>query len=337
MRTATILRLSQRYCKPHNVQSDTSADRRRAARYVFDTSGNEDPRLTESRALACELVAFQFLTFLSEKELIDHLLFELPVSQDNEEGIESDSAGASPMPTSSQSDTNEASPLLNGTEHDLHPSPFRPPKRPTRSTDLSSSDLLRDGTGTNHDELTESMAGMNALEIAAVANAKKFLSQKPVQAVVENIWNGEIIFWGSLSTRAKKRPQIYNKRTADPYSRLRVPKYQKAFQVTFFIAFLVLYYAVLVQRSPGSITVTEMFLYVWIAAFAYDEFGEYRDAGILFYGSDFWSIWDLAIILVGIAFFIARIVGLLKGSNKTTDVAFDILSMLALFLVPRSV
>ena len=179
------------------------------------------------------------------------------------------------------------------------------------------------------------MAGMNALEIAAVANAKKFLSQKPVQAVVENIWHGEIIFWPTLSTHSKKQPKIYNKRTADPYSRLRVPKYQKAFQVAFFAAFLFLYYAVLVQRSFGSITATEVLLYVWIAAFAYDEFGEFRDAGILFYGSDFWSVWDLAIILVGTAFFITRIVGLLKSSSEITDVAFDILSMLALFLVPR--
>lgn len=202
---------------------------------------------------------------------------------------------------------------------------------------LSSSDLLRDGTDTDHDELADSMAGMNALEIAAVANAKKFLSQEPVQAVIENIWNGEIIFWETLSTLAKKHPKVYNKRTADPFSRLRVPKYQKAFQVAFFIAFLILYYAVLVQRSPSAITATEVLLYIWIAAFAYDEFGEFRDAGILFYGTDFWSIWDLAIILVGVAFFVTRLAGLLKRSGEITDVAFDILSMLALFLVPRLV
>ena len=293
--------------------------------------------MTESRALACELVAFQFLTFLSEKELIDHLLYELPVARDNEQEAEAERGEMLQETATGRHGTSEASPLLNGSESDLRPGQLRPPKRDTRSINLSSSDLLRGAPGDTYDELAASMAGMNALEIAAVANAKRFLSQKPVQVVVEDIWNGQIIFWPTLSTHAKKHPQIYNKRTADPFSRLRVPKYQKAFQVLFFGAFLVLYYAVLVQRSPGSITVTEVLLYVWIAAFAYDEFGEYRDAGILFYGSDFWSIWDLAIILVGIAFFIARIVGLLKHSSEITDVAFDILSMLALFLVPRSV
>lgn len=149
---------------------------------------------------------------------------------------------------------------------------------------------------------------------------------------------------------------------ADPFTRLRVPKYQKAFQVLFFISFLLLYYAVLVERNPKHITVTEVFLYLWIAAYAYDEFGEFLDAGFKFYQTDFWSLWDLAIIFIGAAFLItskhtrfqcpSRIgahklklvlticsfsgtIGLLKGSDYIIDVSFDVLSMAALFLVPR--
>lgn len=51
---------------------------------------------------------------------------------------------------------------------------------------------------------------------------------------------------------------------------------------------------------------TEVFLYIWIAAFAYDEFGEFKDAGVAFYQTDFWSLWDLGIIITGIAFLIIR-------------------------------
>jgi hypothetical protein len=43
-------------------------------------------------------------------------------------------------------------------------------------------------------------------------------------------------------------------------------------------------------------------LYIWIIAFAYDEFGEIQDAGLMFYRTDFWSLWDVAIIIVAIAF-----------------------------------
>ena len=95
-------------------------------------------------------------------------------------------------------------------------------------------------------------------------------------------------------------------RFADPYARLRVPKYQKLFQAAFFVSFLILYYAVLVERNPRRVSVTEVFLYIWIGSFAYDEFGEFMDAGIMFYQTDFWSLWDLAIIGIGLAFFITR-------------------------------
>ena len=94
-------------------------------------------------------------------------------------------------------------------------------------------------------------------------------------------------------------------RTSDPYSRLRVPKYQKVFEAFFFVTFLALYYAVLIERNPRHITVFETLLYIWITAFAYEELNEFKDAGKLFYAADFWSLWDLGIIGVGIAFLVA--------------------------------
>ena len=61
----------------------------------------------------------------------------------------------------------------------------------------------------------------------------------------------------------------------------------------------------LVERDPQRITGKEVMLYVWIAAFACDEFGEFRDAGTLFYAADFWSLWDIIVIAIGAAFLIA--------------------------------
>lgn len=116
--------------------------------------------------------------------------------------------------------------------------------------------------------------GLNALEVAAVSGAKKFLSQKPIQRIINAIWKGDIIFWANLSPGATKRAQIYQTKTTDPYCRLRVPVYLKAFEVLFFIAFLALYYVVLVQRSFHTITVAEVLLYVWITSFAYN--GRFR-------------------------------------------------------------
>ncbi|OCT44821.1 hypothetical protein CLCR_05985 [Cladophialophora carrionii] len=276
-----------------------------AARYLFiNDQGDVDAGLNESRALACELVAWQFLTFLSEKELIDYLLYELPeVSEDNTHVSPSETYTNSQHATNQNDDgsSNESSPLLRSRSSD-HGNFLRPPRRAsTQHTDRFTSGATTSTFGGDEDDasrradLDESMAGMNALEIAAIGDAKKFISQSPVQKIVEDIWNGDVIFWESLSVHAVKKPRAYNKRVADPFTRLRVPKYQKAFQISFFLAFLVLYYAVLVERNPGHITPTEAVLYVFIAAFAYDEFGEIKDAGIMFYQTDFWSLWDIAV------------------------------------------
>jgi hypothetical protein len=271
-----------------------------AARYDFCSLETEDSGLNDSRALACELVAWQFLTFLSEKELIDFLLFELPGPADDKPSHPT-RINRDGTPSQSNSTNDESAPLLESRSSGYNG--LGPPRRATFSDETQNSDL-HEVPSKAQDTLAESMAGMNALEIAAVCEAKRFLCQKPVQMIVQGIWEGEIIFWETLSVNAVKRARSYNKRVADPFTRLRVPKYQKAFQVLFFVLFLVLYYTVLVQRNPQQIGAAEVLLYLWIVAFAYDEFGEIQDAGMLFYQTDFWSLWDLAIILVGAAFFV---------------------------------
>lgn len=62
---------------------------------------------------------------------------------------------------------------------------------------------------------------------------------------------------------------------------------------------------------------------------------EFLDAGTTFYATDFWALWDLSIIATGVAFFVTRIVGLAKHDLHVIDIAFDILAVEALFLVPR--
>lgn len=55
---------------------------------------------------------------------------------------------------------------------------------------------------------------------------------------------------------------------------------------------------------------------MWILAFAYDEFGEIQDAGLMFYRTDFWSLWDVAIIIVALAFSVTSEVSQVLGGQK---------------------
>lgn len=158
----------------------------------------------------------------------------------------------------------------------------------------------------DHVNPTDAFISLNALEIAAIASAKRFLSQHVVQKIITGIWNGDIIFWDTLSVHSTKCPRFYNPHTSDPFSRLRVPKYLKSWEVLFFAGFLGLYYTVLVVRDEDRITGTEIALFVWIAAFFYDELSEWSDAGSVFYATDIWNLFDMIMIFIGIVFAILR-------------------------------
>ncbi|EAW06789.1 uncharacterized protein ACLA_084840 [Aspergillus clavatus NRRL 1] len=316
-------------------------------RWRFNSEDNDsDWGMNEGRGYACEYVAWQFLCHLTQREMIYFLLEELPSPKRDFATLSEAERGASGLGSASRKDQNnetegERTPLLLSSSSSLYRFFGGKTRRSGSYVGDQGSQGSQGSQGFDYDvyelESFSLFFGLNALEIATIAQAKKFLSQKAVQRVIDNIWKGEIVFWDTLSVHSKKKPQFFNKRTADPYSRLRVPIYRKAFEAAFFVSFLFLYYAVLVERKPTGIGIFEALMYVWIVAFAYDEISGMVDAGMLFYQMDFWSLWDIAIIAFGLAFLVARIIGLVEESDYITDLSFDILSLEALFLVPRQV
>ncbi|KOS23286.1 Calcium channel YVC1 [Escovopsis weberi] len=315
-------------------------------------SGPGDHGLGETRSNACEIVAWRFLTRRSEREAVDYCLFEIPSqkkasSQDREQNNSATQADQAPDHGNRDTEPGERTPLLtprvlatfDGQSSLLVPAGGTAAKR-TRL--LSSLDRLTNSSGdedqadqNDDSEPATAFAGLNALEIAAVADAKRFLSQHVVQKIVAAIWNGDICFWDSLAVNSSKHAHFYNPKTADPFSRLRVPKYLKSWEILFFAVFLCLYYAVLLDRHESHITGPEIALFIWIAAYFYDELSELLDAGSIFYATDIWNVFDMIMILIGAVFAGLRIYGLVHGDRRINDLAFDVLALEALFMVPR--
>lgn len=215
----------------------------------FSALEAEDDRgITTTRGLACELVAWRFVTHLSERDAIDHLCTDL-VQKSSAQGDES------------QVDSNEETPLLN---EELQPDDIQ-------SNDSSDAE----GGAVSPKDYKQ----LNALEIAAVCEAKKFMSQRAVQRIIDGIWKGDIMLWQTMSPNTVKRATLYHSKRCDPFTRLRVPLYLKIFEVLFFLAFLAFYYTVLVQKSFHTVTGTEVMLYVWLAAFTYNGTSQ-RQSGV---------------------------------------------------------
>lgn len=249
-------------------------------------AANEDKGLNEARANACEIVAWRLLTYMSERDAVEYCLYEIPSKDQNAESERQDEESLGQESRGQEAD--EQTPLV-GQAWDSPAKTVRRALERTGSTRRyqllqSISRLTQSFANSDDDEEDPTLpfVSLNALEIAAIADAKRFLGQNVVQKIITGIWNGDIIFWDSLSVNTVKKPRFYNHRTADPFSRLRVPKYLKSFEVIFFGMFLCLYYAVLVERNPYQISTIEVLLYIWFAAFFYDELSEWIDAGSIF-------------------------------------------------------
>ncbi|CAG8954653.1 hypothetical protein HYFRA_00004574 [Hymenoscyphus fraxineus] len=303
-------------------------------KWHFSTLESDDPRINASRANACEIVAWRFLSRLSERDAVDYCLYEIPPVLDSQStatslaDIAAPSERTSLLPRFQSSGRNDAILTRPGSsrrgelEEAVH-SLGSLSQNPSGNKKRSSKDP------------TKSFIGLTGLEIAVVSDSKKFLSQALIQKIVTGIWRGDIQFWENLNENTVKIPQFYSRARSDKYARLRVPKYIKLFEFLFFSTFLFLYYTVLMERDMYRIYPSEIFLYIWFAAFAYDEFSEFIGAGTMVYSVDIWNGFDTIIILIGAAFMVTRAIGLINHDDNTINTAFDILSLEALFMVPR--
>lgn len=309
-----------------------------------------DRSLCEARANACEIVAWRFLTHLTEREAVDFCLYEIPGTKKAPGGV----AAALPLPRGDEENggggggsrqaaqvgatVDENSPLLSRmwssatADHD-RAATRRSAGGSTRryqllqsisrltmtfhgggghhhedgeDSDCDTDDDVDDDDDDGEEDPTAPFVGLNALEIAAVADAKRFLGQNVVQKIITGIWNGDIVFWDRIEVGAVKKPRFYNPHTADPFARLRVPKYLKIFEAMYFLAFLAIFYLTLLERNPFHVGAAEVLFYIFLAAFAYDELSEWIDAGSLFYVYDFWNVFDLIMICIGFVFVVLR-------------------------------
>lgn len=172
-------------------------------------AATDDKSVNEARASAAEIVAWRFLTHLSEREVVDYCLYEIPEPEqssgsgtyhDEENGRRSGEADESTalLPQAS-SDTVES------TKSTVTP---RGPKKRYQLLRSISRLTSSDGEDEEEEDPTKPFVTLNALEIAAVADAKRFLSQHVVQKIISGIWNGDIVFWESVLMQLVPRDDL---------------------------------------------------------------------------------------------------------------------------------
>jgi hypothetical protein len=144
----------------------------RTLKWHFSTLESDDRGLNETRANACEIVAWRFLTQVSERDAVDFCLYELPPVQATEES--SDANGI-------EGEADERTDLLQQFRAQTSLAPISPARPGSKRVEL-----LRSLSGMGIDpsdeapvdtdeegDPTTSFTGLNGLEIAAVADMER--------------------------------------------------------------------------------------------------------------------------------------------------------------------
>lgn len=151
------------------------------------------------------------MTHRSQHELIDYLLSEIPGNSDAIEFPSDLEASETNNEDAEQSSSYDVADERAALLWDRRLSSRTRPRLRTTNLQNESSESHNRVAYSSDEDLTLSFVGSNALEIAAIGNAKNFLSQRVVQKIVDGIWTGDIVFWESLSLHSKKKAQVYNK------------------------------------------------------------------------------------------------------------------------------
>ncbi|KAK5059988.1 hypothetical protein LTR84_009871 [Exophiala bonariae] len=285
------------------------------------SSGNSGANKT--RAMICELLCIKLLRDHSNRELIDALSYD-----------------------------------------------FDPLQGQTSGPDIATNGGQRQVE--NHRRAAQRPARISCFEIAIRAQAKRFLAHPLVVKQLEAIWAGTIVFhsaadnmhrvvpfmrqqpprsYGTTEDGAPARTiqssghplrravTLYNPRDASLFklSRLRVPRYRNILSTMSFAVLLILFVAVLVERSL-EISTLEVVFWFWAAGYMLDEIVGFNEQGFGLYLASFWNTFDLGILLILLVHLALRIYGIVMPDvrkHTVANLAYDVLAADAILLFPR--
>ncbi|PSS03512.1 hypothetical protein PHLCEN_2v3980 [Hermanssonia centrifuga] len=157
-----------------------------------------------------------------------------------------------------------------------------------------------------------------ALEMAIATEAKRFISLPLVQAVVNDIHAGRLVF--SMTSHKSVLADNYKPRAIEYYNvhdnpfldhyRLRVPRYGAILEFLSFVILLLLFLMALSTQDVNKITTIEIAFIVFATAFALDEYTASKEHGWEIYIANIWNVFDTAFIIICAAYLGLRIKGL---------------------------
>ncbi|TFK79738.1 hypothetical protein K466DRAFT_667994 [Polyporus arcularius HHB13444] len=203
------------------------------------------------------------------------------------------------------------------------------------------SGLLARAREENDDDLEDRVG--NAIEMAILSQAKRFIKSSPCQRVIDGIWSGKIVYQAEstrsiLSDTYKRNPiHFYDPHKApllDHY-RLKVPAIRSVLEYTNFLILFLLFVCAIEFSVYDKINFTEIVFMVYALGFTLEKVAAMQEHGIKVYFKGTWNGFDLAFVTLYCTYAIMRLVGVYDDRRWAREMGINSLALIAVLMFPR--
>ncbi|KAF8596769.1 hypothetical protein BDV93DRAFT_479992 [Ceratobasidium sp. AG-I] len=183
----------------------------------------------------------------------------------------------------------------------------------------------------------------NAIEMAIVGNAKRFIKSSACQKIIDGIYWGRIVYQASsdhsiLADTYKLKPiHFYDPHKApllDHY-RLKVPAIRSVLEYINFLMLFVLFVLALEMNEKANINIFEAAFMVYGLGFVVEKLAAMQEHGIRVYSANLWNGFDIAFVTVYLTYACLRMYGVNWDEAWARELGIDILAMVAVIVFPR--
>lgn len=191
------------------------------------------------------------------------------------------------------------------------------------------------------DDLEERVG--NAIEMAIISKARRFIKSSPCQKVIDGIWTGKCVYQAKsshsiLSDTYKHKPiHFYDPHKApllDHY-RLKVPAIRSVLDYFNFLVLFILFVIAIELNETSKINIPETLFMLYGLGFALEKLATMQEHGITVYFKGTWNGFDLAFVTTYCVYAFFRLYGVYGHKHWAQDLGIDFLAVIACLMFPR--
>ncbi|THH05416.1 hypothetical protein EW145_g4818 [Phellinidium pouzarii] len=183
----------------------------------------------------------------------------------------------------------------------------------------------------------------NAIEIAIIGRAKRFIKSSACQRVIDSIWSGKCVYQAQsshsiISDTYKQTPiHFYDPHKApllDHY-RLKVPAVRSVLEYINFLVLFVLFVMTLELSELDRLNWAEIAFMIYALGFSLEKVAAMQEHGLKVFFTGTWNGFDLALITIFVSYASTRLYGIRYDVPWARASGIDCLAIAACLIFPR--